>query len=133
MTDTLREFESRRWFRRHGVLVQEAVPGKGFDLRVLVAAGRVVGAVERHPHRGEWRTNVAVGASKIPAAPDATARALALAAAEAVGADLVGVDLMPLPGGGYAVIELNGAVDFDQVYLPGGDVYAEVADALGFA
>jgi len=127
----LRVFESRPWFRRHGVLVQEAIPTPGFDLRILVAGGHVLGAVERHSRLGEWRTNVAVGASKHPADADREARAVAVAAAEAVGTDLVGVDLMPVSGGGYVVVELNGAADFDRTYCPGGDVYAAVAEALG--
>ena len=56
---------------------------------------------------------------------------LAIAAAAAVGADFVGVDLLPVPGG-QVVIELNGAVEFDSVYdLAGTDVYSEIADALG--
>lgn len=131
VVDTLREFSSRTWFRRHGVLAQEVIPTQGFDLRVLVANGRVVGAVERHPQPGEWRTNVSVGASKQAVVPDENARTLAVAAAEAVGADLIGVDLMPLPDGGYAVIELNGAADFDQWYRPDGDINVEVAEALG--
>lgn len=129
----LQELGSRAWFRRHGVLVQEAVPSQGFDLRVLVAGGRVVGAVERHPQPGEWRTNVAVGASKWAVRPDASACLLAIAAARAAGADLVSVELMPLPEGGYMVIELNGAADFDQRYGLNGDVYADVAEALGLA
>jgi [lysine-biosynthesis-protein LysW]--L-2-aminoadipate ligase len=131
VVEALREFRSRSWFRRHGVLAQEVLPSQGFDLRLLVAHRQVVGAVERHPQRGEWRTNVSVGASKSRAVPDANARALAVAAAEAVGADLVGVDLMPLAAGGYVVIEVNGAADFDQKYRLGDDVYTDVVAALG--
>jgi [lysine-biosynthesis-protein LysW]---L-2-aminoadipate ligase len=129
--EALREFSSRPWFRRHGVLVQEAIPTRGFDLRVLVAGGRVVGAIERHPQPGEWRTNVSVGASSQATVPDRTACALALAAARAGGGDLVGVDLMPLSDGSYVVIELNGAPDFDKRYLVDGDVHAQIAEALG--
>jgi [lysine-biosynthesis-protein LysW]---L-2-aminoadipate ligase len=132
VADAMGELRSRSWFRRHGVLAQSVIPTPGFDLRVLVAGGRVVGAVERHPLSGEWRTNISVGAERRETTPDAEARRLAAAAAAAVGADLVGVDLMPLPDGGYTVIELNGAVDFDRSYRPGGDIYADVADALGF-
>lgn len=128
--EALREFRSRGWFRRHGVLAQEVIPTRCFDLRVLVADGRVVGAIERHPQPGEWRTNVSVGASARPAVPKEAARTLAVAAAGAVGADLVGVDLMSRLDGGYVVIELNGAADFDPGYVIGGDIYAEVADAL---
>ncbi|HEU5215727.1 MAG TPA: hypothetical protein VFU30_09325 [Gaiellaceae bacterium] len=131
VVDTLLDFSSRSWFRRHGVIAQEVIPSRGFDLRVLVAGGRVVGAVERRPRPGEWRTNVSVGASKHAAVPGADACALAVAAAEAAGADLVSVDLMPHPRGGYTVIELNGAADFDQKYRPDGDIYSSVAEALG--
>ena len=133
VASSLAEFASRPWFRRHGVLAQAVLPTRGFDLRLLVAGGRVVGAVERHARSGEWRTNVSVGAERLATTPDAEASALAVAAATAVGADLVGVDLMPLPDGGYAVIELNGAVDFTQEYSLDGDIYEAVADALGVA
>jgi [lysine-biosynthesis-protein LysW]--L-2-aminoadipate ligase len=129
--EALLEVSSRPWFRRHGILVQAALPTPGFDLRLLVAGGKMVGAVERHPDPGEWRTNVSVGATKSPASAPPEARALAIAAAGAVGTDLAGVDLMPLPGRRYAVIELNGAADFDPTYSPDRNVYADVADALG--
>jgi [lysine-biosynthesis-protein LysW]--L-2-aminoadipate ligase len=57
---------------------------------------------------------------------------LAVAAAEAIGADLVGVDLLPLADGGFTVLELNGAVDFNPVYgLDGRDALREAAVALG--
>jgi len=131
IAEALLVFASRDWFRRHGALVQDVIATPGFDLRLVVAGGRVVGAVERHPEPGEWRTNVSVGASRHPTSPEPRARAIAIAAAEAVGANLVGVDLMPLPDGGYVVIELNGAADFQESYSPGRDIYTDVADALG--
>jgi RimK family alpha-L-glutamate ligase len=126
----LEALQQRPWFRRRGALVQELLPSLSVDLRVIVAGGRVVGAAERHARPGEWRTNVSLGGELRPATVDADARALALEAADAIGADLVGVDLVPT-GSGYAVLELNGAVDFDERYsLRGTDVYAEVAAAL---
>jgi [lysine-biosynthesis-protein LysW]--L-2-aminoadipate ligase len=131
---SLRRLRSRRWFRRHGALVQELVPSQGCDLRVVVAVGEVVGAVERRSSRGEWRTNVALGGSRAPLEPDAGARLVALAAAAAVGADLVGVDLLPDQSGGYVVLEVNGAVDFTHDYSLGGrDVFEDAAAALAGA
>ena len=57
-------------------------------------------------------------------------RSLALAAASAIGADLVGVDLVPTENG-FVVSELNGAVDFRTQYaLDGGDVFAQTIDEL---
>jgi [lysine-biosynthesis-protein LysW]--L-2-aminoadipate ligase len=122
----------RRWFRRHGAIVQALVPPRGRDLRVLVAGGRVVGAAERAAAPGEWRTNVSLGGSLQPVVPSQEARSLARAAAAAIGADLVGVDLLAGLDGRLVVLELNGAVDFDERYsLDGGDVYVEVAESLG--
>jgi len=79
-----------------------------------------------------WRTNISLGGSAEGAAPPLRAQRLALAAARGVGADLVGVDLLPFRGD-YIVIELNGCVDFNSSYsLSGSEVFAEIAAALGF-
>jgi RimK family alpha-L-glutamate ligase len=112
----------RTWFREHGVLAQELVEPLGWDLRVVVAGGRVVGAARRVAAAGEWRTNVALGARVVPAAAPPLARELALKAACAVNGDLVGVDLLPV-GTGYVVLEVNGAVDIRPGYAAG-DVYS---------
>jgi len=97
---------------------------------VLVAGGEVVGAIERVAAPGEWRTNVALGGTRRPAIPGPRARALALAAAAAVGADLTGVDLLRM-GRSYVVLELNGAVDFTAEYsFDGEDVFERVAETL---
>ena len=126
--DSLR---SRRWFKAQGALVQTLVPPAGFDMRVLVAGGQVVGGVSRVAAPGEWRTNISLGGHRRPTVPSPRAAELALAAARAVDGDLVGVDLLPCDDD-YVVIEINGAVDFDASYsLPGRDVYEDVADALG--
>ncbi len=126
----LAELSSRPWFRRQGVLVQELVPPMGHDLRIVVAAGAVVGAVRRTTAPGEWRTNVALGAKRQPTVPPQAARELALAAAAALRTDLVGVDLMPTREGGWIVIELNGAVEFTDVYSLDRDVFAVAIEAL---
>jgi tetrahydromethanopterin:alpha-L-glutamate ligase len=119
------------WFRRHGALVQELVPPLGYDLRVIVAAGRMVGAAYRIAADGEWRTNVALGGVRRPADdPPRQAVGLALAAAHATGASLAGVDLLPDGLGGWTVLEVNGAVEFTREYAPWGDVFAETAAVL---
>jgi [lysine-biosynthesis-protein LysW]--L-2-aminoadipate ligase len=126
----LAEVVHRRWFKSHGALVQELIPPRGEDLRLLVAGGTVVGAIRRIAPPGEWRTNVALGATRHPATPTADACELALAAARAIEADLVGVDLLPVDGG-HVVIELNGAVEFNEQYaLDDGDVFERTMTAL---
>jgi RimK family alpha-L-glutamate ligase len=119
------------WFRRHGALVQELVPPEGYDLRVLVAGGRVVGAAFRVAAPGEWRTNISLGGvRRTVSEPPHDAAALALDAARATGAALVGVDLLPDGRGGWVVAELNGAVEFTHEYAPWHDVFAETAATL---
>jgi RimK family alpha-L-glutamate ligase len=126
----LEAFSSRPWFRRHGALAQELAPPLGRDLRIVVAGNRVVGAIQRIAAPGEWRTNVALGGGRRPASPPEAAQELALAAAAAPGADLVGVDLLPTPGGGWIVIELNGAVEFNDDYSLGRNVFEAASEAL---
>jgi RimK family alpha-L-glutamate ligase len=120
----------RAWFAATGAVVQELVPPRGHDLRLVVACGEVIGAIKRVARRGEWRTNVALGAARVPVDPPPGACELALAAAAAIDGDLVGVDLLPVGPGRYVVLELNGAVDFSPEYDPGGDVYAAAVVAL---
>jgi RimK family alpha-L-glutamate ligase len=126
---TLDSFALRPWFARQGALVQELVPLRGFDLRLIVAAGTVIGAIERRAAPGEWRTNVALGGIRNPVAPPADACRLAVAAAEAAGADLVGVDLLPADGG-WVVLELNGAVDYTRAYARAREAFEATMDAL---
>jgi len=59
--------------------------------------------------RGEtWKTNVAQGAKAEPLVLDDELREMSLRAAQALGADYAGVDILPVEGGGYTVIEVNG-------------------------
>jgi [lysine-biosynthesis-protein LysW]--L-2-aminoadipate ligase len=129
-SDALRTLSLRPWFGRTGAVAQELVPPLGHDLRVLVAGGEVVGAVRRVAAPGEWRTNVALGATRRPTEPSPPACEVALAAAAALGADLVGVDLLPLGPGRYVVLEVNGAVDFNADYAPSADVFANAMRSL---
>jgi [lysine-biosynthesis-protein LysW]--L-2-aminoadipate ligase len=121
--------QGKAWFREHGALAQELVEPPGWDLRLVVAGGQVVGAARRVARGGEWRTNAALGAAVEAVDPPPIAKALALAAAAAARVDLVGVDLLPT-GNGFVVLELNGAVDFRPLYLEAGDVFSDAVAAL---
>jgi len=128
LAQTLAAVSREEWFARHGAIVQTLVPPLGYDLRVLVAAGRVAGAVYRIAPAGEWRTNVNLGAVRRAVDdPPREAVALALRAARAAGTSLVGVDLLPRRDGSWVVVELNGAVEFTSDYSTWFNVFAEVA------
>jgi len=127
---TLAELATRAWFVATGALAQKLVAPRGYDLRIVVARGRVIGAVRRVAAPGEWRTNVALGARREPVMPPPEASAIAIAAANAVDGDLVGVDLLPADVGTWVVLEVNGAVDFTSAYSTDDDAFAAATTAL---
>lgn len=49
---TLARVSNESWFERYGALVQQLVPPNGYDLRVVVAAGKVVGPCTGSPRPG---------------------------------------------------------------------------------
>jgi tetrahydromethanopterin:alpha-L-glutamate ligase len=75
------------------------------DIRLLVSAGRVVAAMVRHS--GHWITNIKQGGQPISAVVDAEIKRLAVAAADAVGARIAGVDVMREGCGRPTVLEIN--------------------------
>lgn len=86
--------------------VQRYIDHEGYDVRVLVMDGRVLGAIRRRsPH--DFRTNVS--RSAIAEAHVATDREVdyAFRAVEATGADIAGVDLLYDRRGTCYVIEVN--------------------------
>lgn len=87
--------------------VQRTIDHAGRDIRAFIVNGHVVGAIERLAPAGDWRTNVARGglARAIELPPAWTA--LAVRAAEAVGAEYAGVDLLPSTDGATYVLEVN--------------------------
>lgn len=81
-------------------------PAGGRNLRVLVVADEVAGAMERVTD--SWRANIARGARPRAVALSDAEGALALAAAAALEADVAGVDLLVTPDGEAVVLEVNG-------------------------
>jgi ribosomal protein S6--L-glutamate ligase len=87
------------------IYLQEFIAHQGYDLRVLVVGHRVL-AMKRRNHC-DWRTNVARGAETEAVDPTDAMVQIARGAADAVGAPLAGVDLLPGRDGTLQVIEVN--------------------------
>jgi ribosomal protein S6--L-glutamate ligase len=88
------------------IYLQRYVQHEGFDVRVLVLDGRVLGGMKRS-NAGDFRTNVARNArTETHAVTDIEAE-LALRAAQCVGARFAGVDLLYDRRGTCYVIEVN--------------------------
>ncbi len=87
--------------------VQQTVAAAGRrDLRVLVIAGEVAGAMERVTD--SWRANIARGARPRAVTLSEDERGLALGAAAALEVDVAGVDLLVALDGTGVVLEVNG-------------------------
>jgi RimK family alpha-L-glutamate ligase len=85
--------------------LQEALP-HGRDLRAFVIGGRVLAAIERIG--SGWRTNLARGARAEATELSAEQERMCLEAADALGVDYAGVDLLRAADGRDYVLELNG-------------------------
>jgi [lysine-biosynthesis-protein LysW]---L-2-aminoadipate ligase len=112
--------------QQHIVYLQEFIKKPDRDIRVLVFGDRVIGATYRHST--EWRTNAALGGQSTPCPLSPDLCKLALAAAEAVGGGLLGVDLIEGPDDLY-VLEVNHTVEFRGFQSAYGDTL-DVADAI---
>jgi tetrahydromethanopterin:alpha-L-glutamate ligase len=75
------------------------------DYRLFVLRGRVVAAMMRSA--STWITNVKQGGQPLAIAPDPKMERLAVAAAEAVGAVIAGVDMLHGVDGAPTVLEVN--------------------------
>lgn len=89
-----------------GVLyLQKFIDHPEGDLRAFVLGGSVLSSVRRRSQT-DWRTNIALGGTAEPIDLTAEEERLAIAAAEATGCPIAGVDLIAGPGGPL-VLEVN--------------------------
>jgi [lysine-biosynthesis-protein LysW]--L-2-aminoadipate ligase len=89
--------------------VQEFIDKPGRDIRVYVIGDRVIAASYRQS--AHWITNAARGAVSLPCPVTPEIESTAIAAAQAVGAVLAGIDLIESPDG-YSVVEVNTGAEF---------------------
>ena len=75
------------------------------DYRLFVLHGRVIAAMMRRAPT--WITNIKQGGQPLAVAADPKMERLAIAAAEAVGAEIAGVDVLVTADGGPTVLEVN--------------------------
>ncbi len=108
VTDRDQAWQAFSLLERLGAVIylQEYVADVAVDVRALVLSGEVIAAVARnHPH--DWRRNATRGARVRPYRLDAEAAALAVRAAETLGVEFAGVDLLFSRGRGPLVLEVN--------------------------
>jgi ribosomal protein S6--L-glutamate ligase len=86
--------------------LQRFIPHRGYDVRVLVLDGQMLGAIRRES-KDDFRTNIARNGSAFPCEIDNAQHDLALRACEIIGTRIAGVDLLSDVDRQQYVIELN--------------------------
>jgi ribosomal protein S6--L-glutamate ligase len=110
--------------------LQRFIRHPGWDVRVFVSRGRVLASMRRVAH-GDWRTNVAQGATAEVWPLPAELEALALRSSEVVGTIVAGIDLLPGPDGEWYVIEVNAVPGWKALApVTGIDIAREIIDSL---
>ncbi|MBD3209667.1 RimK family alpha-L-glutamate ligase [Candidatus Woesearchaeota archaeon] len=87
-------------------LVQEYVETGSSDVRLVVIGDNVVAAMKRKGHGVDKRANIHAGAAGEAFVPDAYMKKLAVDAAQSVGAEICGVDILEGPTGPL-IVEIN--------------------------
>jgi ribosomal protein S6--L-glutamate ligase len=114
--------------RDGAVYLQAYVPHPGKDVRVFVVAGVARAAIVRHAPPGDWRTNVAGGGRAEAVECSTAVRVVAERAADTLGLDYAGVDLVEGEGGPM-VIEVNGNPSWQGILEATGlDMAEPIAD-----
>ena len=91
-------------FNHQVLYIQEFIPHGDFDLRLLVLGKRVLASMKRVA--ASWKTNISLGARPVSYSPPREIEDLAVNAAEALGCELAGVDILQTKRGPL-VIEVN--------------------------
>lgn len=102
--DTLSELDQM-------ICLQKYLPNPGEDIRVFIVGNDVVGAMKRRAAAHEWRSNIHIGGQGFAHTLSNSEAETALKAAEAVGVEIAGVDLISVENQPY-VIEVNASPGF---------------------
>ncbi len=104
---------STMWNLGQEILLQEFIAeSRGVDVRALVVGDRVVGAMRREARTGEFRSNLHRGGAGTPVVLGTDFTAAAVRAAQVLGLEVAGVDLLEAKGG-PKVMEVNSSPGFE--------------------
>ena len=100
---------------RQNILIQAFIEeAQGSDFRAIVVGGKVVAAMERKALEGEFRSNLHRGASATGVTLEPAFEKTAIHAAEVLGLNIAGVDLLPSKEGPM-VLEVNSSPGLEGI------------------
>jgi ribosomal protein S6--L-glutamate ligase len=113
-----------------GMLVQKFIPPKNrLDIRVLVIGGKVTGAMKLKPSPGDFRSNFHLTHKSWPVELMPEWKKIALKAADVLGLEIAGVDLIVDAAGKVRVIEMNYSPGFSGLEAATGlDIAGQIID-----
>jgi len=91
-------------FHHQVIYLQEFIPHGNYDIRVFVLGGRILAAMRRLSNL--WKTNISLGAEPVAYKPTKEIEQLAIEAAEVIGCEVAGVDILESERGNF-IVELN--------------------------
>ncbi|HIQ10758.1 MAG TPA: RimK family alpha-L-glutamate ligase [Pyrodictium sp.] len=97
-------------FRAH--ILQEYIATANTDIRCLMIDDEVLGCIKRIARKGEWRSNVALGARVEPYKPDSELVELVYKALAVFKGMFLSIDIFEHRENGYLVNEVNGVPEF---------------------
>jgi ribosomal protein S6--L-glutamate ligase len=107
----------RARYKSSGFYLQSFVPNNGWDIRVVVVGGRVLGAIKKTAAPGEWRTHILHGGKAEAFFVDPKLEQLSLYTAQALGLHFAGIDvIVDKRDETYKILEVN-AVPGLKVFL----------------
>jgi len=87
-------------------LIQEYIETEGTDIRAIVVGDKVVAAMKRVAEKGKKRANIHAGAEGEAYTLDNYSKKIAIKAAQVIGAEICGVDILEGPQGPL-ILEVN--------------------------
>ncbi|MFQ5969515.1 MAG: lysine biosynthesis protein LysX [Nitrososphaerales archaeon] len=93
-------------------LLEEFVNRPPRDIRAIVVGEKVVAAIYRYTSEGKWKTNMALGGKAVVCPVTKELEDICIRAKDAVGGEIVGVDLMEDEKEGMLVHEVNNTTEF---------------------
>jgi ribosomal protein S6--L-glutamate ligase len=115
-----------------GMLVQKFIPLENRqDIRVLVIGGQVAGAMKLRPPKGDFRANFHLSKQSWPVDLQPEWEEIALRAADTLGLEIAGVDLIVDQHGEVNVIEVNYTPGFSGLEAATGlDIAGRIIDYI---
>jgi len=133
LVKTIREFQQmhpRHLDPRAGLLVQRFIPPEGRrDFRILVLGKEIVGAMELKSATDDFRSNYHLTGKSYPTEPSAEIATVAIKAAQSLGLEIAGVDIIVDRNQKINVMEVNYSPGFKGLEAATGlDVAGRMVD-----